>query len=210
MQGRSPAAKDERKDTWVPGRLRPKFGQVCNFWKRYDELADRNDREMSRNLNSNLDVLLIFAALFSAINTTFISLTMPSLSPDPMDKTNTLLELLVRKVDNSTVTTADLSPPFSPQSNCVTTNCLLYASLSCSLLAAMGAMLAKEWLQNFDRTGQVGPLEEQARTRQRKFHALQRWHSEEIVLFLPNLLILSVLFFFAGLAIYVLPINLLV
>lgn len=71
----------------------------------------------------------------------------------------------------------------------------------------MGAMLAKEWLQNYDRTGQVGPLEEQARTRQRKFHALQRWHLEEVVLFLPNLLIASVILFFVGLAIYVLPIN---
>ncbi|KAG9028314.1 hypothetical protein FS837_003915, partial [Tulasnella sp. UAMH 9824] len=207
MKGGSPVAEDEGKDAWVHGRLRPKFGQVCDFWKRYDELADQHDKEMSKTLNGNLDVLLIFAALFSAINTTFISLTMPSLSPDPMDKTNTLLELLIRGVDNSTLTAADLSPPFSPDSNCVTTNCLLYASLSCSLLAAMGAMLAKEWLQNYDRTGQVGPLEEQARMRQRKFHALQRWHLEEVVLFLPNLLIASVILFFVGLAIYVLPIN---
>ncbi|KAG8918526.1 hypothetical protein FRC01_001811, partial [Tulasnella sp. 417] len=193
-------------DPLAPLRLAP-LAQISEFWRRYDRLADIHDKKLTTNLNGNLDVLLIFAALFSAINTTFISLTMPDLSPNPSDETNNLLRLLVMRVDNNTLTPSDLAPPFSVKSNSITVNCLLYASLSCSLLAAVGAMMAKEWLQSFDRTGQTGPLEEQALFRQRKFNGVQEWHLEALIKFLPNLLLLSVVFFFVGVCLFLFPIN---
>ncbi|KAG8980742.1 hypothetical protein FRB90_007518, partial [Tulasnella sp. 427] len=185
----------------------PQVAQISNFWKRYDRLADIHDRKLTSNLNENLDVLLIFAALFSAINTSFISITMPNLSPNPSEQTNNLLRLIVTRADNTTLTPADLSPPFSPGSNAIIVNCLLYASLSCSLLAAVGAMMAKEWLQSFDRTGQTGPAEEQGRFRQRKFMGVEQWHLEAVVKFLPNLLLLSVILFLIGIGIFLVPIN---
>ncbi|KIO28231.1 hypothetical protein M407DRAFT_72126, partial [Tulasnella calospora MUT 4182] len=97
--------------------------------------------------------------------------------------------------------------PFAPSPNSVIFNCSLYASLSCSLLAAMGAMMAKEWLQSFDRTGQTGPLEEQGRSRQRKFNGVQQWHLESIIRSLPNVLLLSVILFFAGICLFLFPVN---
>ncbi|KAG9045647.1 hypothetical protein FS837_005924 [Tulasnella sp. UAMH 9824] len=193
-------------DPLAPLRL-PPLAQISEFWKRYDRLADIHDKKMTSNLNGNLDVLLIFAALFSAINTAFISLTMPDLSPNPSDETNNLLRLLVMRADNNTLTPTDLSPAFSPNSNSIIVNCLLYASLSCSLLAAVGAMMAKEWLQSFDRTGQTGPLEEQGQFRQRKFNGVEQWHLEAVIKFLPNLLLLSVVLFFAGIILFLVPIN---
>ncbi|KAG8910469.1 hypothetical protein FRC01_006324, partial [Tulasnella sp. 417] len=147
------------------------------------------------------------AALFSAINTTFITITMPDLSPNPSDETNALLRLIVMKADNNTLTPADLSPPFSASPTSIAANCLLYASLSCSLLAAVGAMMSKEWLQSFDRTGQTGPLEDQGRFRQRKFNGVEEWHLEAVIRFLPYLLLLSVILFFAGTGLFLLPIN---
>ncbi|KAG8935019.1 hypothetical protein FRC01_010524 [Tulasnella sp. 417] len=105
---------------------------------------------------------------------------MPKLSPDPSDETNNLLRLIVMKADNNTLASADLLPPFAADSNSIITNCLLYASLTFSLLAAVGAMMAKEWLQSFDRTGQTGPVEEQAIFRQRKFDGVQQWHLETL------------------------------
>ncbi|KAG8918700.1 hypothetical protein FRC01_001699 [Tulasnella sp. 417] len=193
-------------DPLAPLRLAP-LAQISEFWRRYDRLADIHDKKLTTNLNGNLDVLLIFAALFSAINTTFISITMPDLSPNPSDETNTLLRLLIMRADNNTLTPSDLAPPFVVKSNSITVNCLLYASLSCSLLAAIGAMMAKEWLQSFDRTGQTGPLEEQARFRQRKFNGVQQWHLEAVIKFLPNLILLSVVFFFVGVCLFLFPIN---
>ncbi|KAG8925263.1 hypothetical protein FRC01_010433 [Tulasnella sp. 417] len=193
-------------DPYAPLRL-PPLAQISEFWRRYDRLADIHDKKLTTNLNGNLDVLLIFAALFSAINTTFISITMPDLSPNPSDETNTLLRLLVMRADNNTLTPADLAPSFSANSNSIIVNSLLYASLSCSLLVAVGAMMAKEWLQSFDRTGQTGPLEEQGRFRQGKFNGVLEWHLEAVIKFLPNLLLLSVIFFFVGVCIFLFPIN---
>ncbi|KAG8916448.1 hypothetical protein FRC01_003148 [Tulasnella sp. 417] len=185
----------------------PPLAQTGEFWKRYDRLADVHDMKLTSNLNGNLDVLLIFAALFSAVNTAFISITMPDLSPSPSDETNALLRLLVLRVDNTTLTPTDLSSPFSPNSASVIVNCLLYASLSCSLLAAVGAMMAKEWLQSFDRSGQTGLVEEQGKLRQRKFNGFEQWHLEALIKFLPNLVLLSVVLFFIGIGQFLLPIN---
>ncbi|KAG9038885.1 hypothetical protein FS837_001150, partial [Tulasnella sp. UAMH 9824] len=193
-------------DPFAPLRL-PPLAQISEFWRRYDRLADIHDKNLTTNLNGNLDVLLIFAALFSAINTSFISMTMPNLSPNPSDETNNLLRLLVMREDNNTLAPSDLVLPFSPDPNSVIVNCLLYASLSCSLLAAVGAMMAKEWLQSFNRTGQTGPLEEQALFRQRKFNGVLEWHLEAVIKFLPNLLLLSVIFFFVGVCLLLVPIN---
>ena len=65
-QGPPPPDQANRKtviDNYVP-KVSPGFGYVDDFWKRYDELADRSDREMVSNLNGNLDVLLIFVSSF--------------------------------------------------------------------------------------------------------------------------------------------------
>lgn len=132
---------------------------------------------------------------------------MTSLSPNPLDRTNAMLELLVLRPENSTARPLETSPSFSPSQNSITANCLLYASLCCSITAAVGAMLAKEWLQSYSRSGQAGPLEEQVRFRQGKYTAAQEWHLESVILFLPNLLLLSVLLFFAGLSLFLFPVN---
>lgn len=39
------------------------LGQIADFWKRYDHIADSHDRKISKHLNDNLDVLLIFVSL---------------------------------------------------------------------------------------------------------------------------------------------------
>ncbi|KIO18149.1 hypothetical protein M407DRAFT_84242, partial [Tulasnella calospora MUT 4182] len=185
----------------------PPLEKKTEFWKRYDRQADIHDNKMTEDLSENLDVLLIFAALFSAINTAFISLTMSGLSPDPQTETNALLRLLVMRADNNTLTQADLYPTSTRSSNSVIVNCLLYASLSCSLFAAVGAMMAKEWLQDFDRTGQTGPVEEQGRFRQHKFNGVQQWHLESIIRSFPNVLLLSVTLFFAGVCLFLFPVS---
>lgn len=132
---------------------------------------------------------------------------MPALSADASSETNALPRLLVVKVDNTTLTPSGLSPAFTPDSRSVLENCLLYSSLCCSLLAAVGAMLGKEWLQSFDRSGQAGPLEQQGRSRQRKYNGVQQWHLETIILFLSNILLLSILLFLNGLALFLFSVN---
>ncbi|KAG8881021.1 hypothetical protein FRB98_004586 [Tulasnella sp. 332] len=186
------------------------FGSRRGFWPKYDKVADKFDRDMMGRLDSNLDVLLIFAGLFSAVDTAFIILTLTALSANPIDQTNHLLTLLVMNASNSTLTASDLSPPFVAGSGVVRQNCLFFASLSCSLLAAAGAMLAKQWVQAYERTGQTGPLDQQGIRRTEKFIGADKWGLRPVVELLPTLLLVSLALFFAALIDYLWTIDRLV
>ncbi|KAG8890698.1 hypothetical protein FRB98_006202 [Tulasnella sp. 332] len=159
-----------------------------DFWARYNALADKHDGVMLDRLNRNLDVLLIFAGLFLAINTTFIILTLTNLSAPSSYQTNVLLTLIVMQANNSTSTPTDLNP-----------NCMFFASLGASVLAAAGAMLAKQWIQSYERTGQTGSRENQAMRRTEKRMGSERWGLRPIVESLPTLLLTSLGLFFLAL-----------
>ncbi|KIO26459.1 hypothetical protein M407DRAFT_48422, partial [Tulasnella calospora MUT 4182] len=144
--------------------------------------------------------------LFSAISTAFITLAMPSLSPNPIDNTNALLRLVVTKANNSTLTADDLSLSFSPDKAAVNASCMFYASLCCSIIAASGALIGQEWLQGLERSEGTSP-ELQGRSRILKWTGIERWYLVTIIQVLPNLLTLSVLFFFPGLFVFLLKVN---
>ncbi|KAG9026007.1 hypothetical protein FRB95_009515 [Tulasnella sp. JGI-2019a] len=148
-----------------------KFGSQGGYWLKYDRLADKFDQDMLISLNSNLDVLLIFAGLFSGIVTAFIT---------------------------SVVTpgSAERLPNYVRQS------CMFYASLSCSLLAAAAAVLAKQWLQSYERTGQTGTREMQSIRRTEKFLGAKAWGLQPLVEVLPMLLLISLAIFFTALIDY--------
>ncbi|KAG9026561.1 hypothetical protein FRB95_008704 [Tulasnella sp. JGI-2019a] len=142
------------------------------------------------------------AGLFSGVNTAFIIVVLGALSANPLDQTNHLLQLLVMNVNNSTLSPNDLTPVFVPETGTVRQNCTFFASLCCSLLAAAGAMLAKQWLQEYARTGQIGSVEDQVRRRADKFRGAQQWQLRLVVEALPNLLLISLGLFFIGLVDY--------
>ncbi|KAG8881878.1 hypothetical protein FRB98_004071 [Tulasnella sp. 332] len=169
-----------------------------DFWARYDALTDTVDGAMLDRLDRNLDVLLIFAGLFSAINTAFIVLTLTNLSPPSSYQTNALLTLIIMQANNNTLTSSDLNPSFAPAGSAIRQNCVFFASLATSILAAAGAMVAKQWLQSYGRTGQTGSHENQALRRTEKWLGSRRWRLRPIVESLPTLLLISLaLFFFA-------------
>jgi hypothetical protein len=70
----------------------------------------------------------------------------------------------------------------------------MYASLSASLLAALGAMLGKQWLNHFRHVGH-GTVNARGRQRQMKLDALYAWHFDAVLEGLPVLLQLSLLLF---------------
>lgn len=97
--------------------------------------------------------------------------------------------------------------PFSPDPRAIRQNSVLFASLCSSLLAATGAVLAKQWLQIYERTGQTGPIVQQALYRTRKFHGAQKWGLTPAVEALPTLLLISLALFFAAMSDYLWTIN---
>ncbi|KAG1858525.1 hypothetical protein F4604DRAFT_1183773 [Suillus subluteus] len=120
------------------------------FWAAYKRVAKEHDDEFLEQYNGNMDIVLIFSGLFSAVSTAFIVAMESNLSPDPDDTTHALLSQLVQiGLGNFTAagpTPATPASNWSPSTANIRIQLIAYASLSMSLLAAFGAVLGKQWL----------------------------------------------------------------
>lgn len=139
-------------------------------------------------------------------------MTLGALSGDPsnqtnqlLNQTNTLLALLV--LGTNITNLPQLSPSPSPSPGLVRQNCFFFASLLTSLLAAAGAVVAKEWLANYERTGQTGSLEEQGLRRTAKAIGAEKWKLQQVVEALPGLILISLGLFFIAMVDYVSSVN---
>ncbi|KAG8956444.1 hypothetical protein FRC03_010840 [Tulasnella sp. 419] len=170
------------------------------FWDHYIKEADLYDTEMVKGMTGDLDTLLIFAGLFSAVNTVFIVEAYKDLKPDPMEATNALILQLLQNTVNGTSSGPEINgPSFVAPTGSVRACQLFFSSLSCSLLAAFGAMLGKQWLNEYQRYGkQRSPL---ARGIQRhgKFLGMDKYHFMFVIQTLPTLLQFSLFLFLVGL-----------
>ncbi|KAG2078676.1 hypothetical protein BDR04DRAFT_980073, partial [Suillus decipiens] len=116
---------------------------LSRFWAAYKKVSVEYDDNMLERCNGNMDILLIFAGLFSAVNTAFIIAMQPSAS----DTTNVLLAQLTQIIldGSSAVQPINLSPPIKYSPSKTLTQGLGYVSLMFSILAAFGAVLGKLW-----------------------------------------------------------------
>ena len=148
------------------------------------------------------------AGLFSAVSASFLVSIQANLQPNPTDTTNALLMMLVHANNNSAFSDQALGIPIwnGPSSAVVCSQILGYAALAASLLAALGAVLGKQWLSNFTRL-RSGPLQERGRRRQQKLDGLKKWRFEVFMGALPALIQLALLLFGIALAISLWELN---
>ncbi|OAX35581.1 hypothetical protein K503DRAFT_670151, partial [Rhizopogon vinicolor AM-OR11-026] len=113
------------------------------FWAAYKKVSGEYDDDMLGRCNGNMDIVLIFAGLFSAANTAFII----AMQPNPIDTTNALLVQLIQITLSgpSAVQPMIISSSTGYSYSDFWTQVLAYASLALSLLAAFGAVLGKQW-----------------------------------------------------------------
>ncbi|KAG1745070.1 uncharacterized protein EDB91DRAFT_173604 [Suillus paluster] len=120
------------------------------FWGVYKRIAEEHDSEFLERYNGDMDIVLVFSGLFSAVSTSFIVAMEYKLSPDPTDTTNALLTQLVQiglgNIAAAGSTPATPASTFSLALSDIRIQMIAYASLCMSLLAAFGAVLGKQWL----------------------------------------------------------------
>ncbi|GBE86190.1 hypothetical protein SCP_0900680 [Sparassis crispa] len=166
------------------------------FWASYQKLSTEYDNEFLERCRGDMDIILIFSGLFSAVSTAFII----AMQPNPSDTTNALLAQLIR--DKNNVQGGDPIP--SASSRGVWFQALAYASLLLSLLAAFGAVLGKQWLSHYKSSGRGhGSLEECSIRRQQKLDGIKEWHLDAVLQSFLVLMQLSLFFFEAALSSYV-------
>ncbi|QRV98006.1 hypothetical protein RhiJN_26025 [Ceratobasidium sp. AG-Ba] len=176
------------------------------IWQLYVNEASEHDTELLKKKNGNLDVMLLFAALFSAIVTAFLIDSKNLLREDSGDLTVTLLLAIAQsqhRIETSNPQTLPVPqrPNFTVPAYAKWTNGLWFSALSLSLVAALVAMLAKEWLAEFATSRSHSPRT-YAHLHQARLQAVRNWRVLYITDLLPSVLHISLLLFSLGLAVY--------
>ncbi|KAG8910490.1 hypothetical protein FRC01_006304 [Tulasnella sp. 417] len=199
----------------IPNPLK-NFGQDGGrFYRCYDAIAEDLDEDMVKGLKEQLDGLLIFAGLFAGVNSAFLALTLPLLSPDPADDISTLLaqnnEILMQLVlgrNDSTPGISSLpSNDFSPSRDILAVNVLFSLSLSFALISSFLAVLGRQWLIHYRKRSGGGPSH-QRWEQLKRFLGAERWHLQLILDdILPSLLLFGLIIFCISLLIYLNGLN---
>jgi hypothetical protein len=123
------------------------------------------------------------------------------LEQDPADVMVNALIFFINNTANGTHTPYSRSS-FTPTTSAVSVNCLFFASLSASIVAALASVVSLQWVAEYDaavsRSG--SSPEDRVKRRQFRYGGMEKWKMREIIASLPVLLYCSLILFFVGLA----------
>ncbi|PSR85631.1 hypothetical protein PHLCEN_2v5387 [Hermanssonia centrifuga] len=178
---------------------------IENHMKEYDE------GEM-KVLNDDIDALLIFAGLFSAVLTAFVVPSYLLLQPDNSQLSVQILDRISAQLArfeilppfiNSTASDS-ASPAFQVSTSARWMNCLWFLSLILSLSSALFGILAKQWIREYLQWRKVAAApRENVLLRQLRIDAWEGWKVSAGISTIPALLELAVVLFLAGLVVLV-------
>ncbi|CAA7262197.1 unnamed protein product [Cyclocybe aegerita] len=150
--------------------------------------------------------LLIFAGLFSAVVTAFLVESYKLLQPDKGDLSITYLAHISARLDNLANATAfppaSITEPnsnaFSPSSSSTRVNILWFLSLVLSLATVLIGIVCLQWLREHQRYPQTLTQKEAFALFHMRSESLRKWYVPQIFAGLPLLLQLALIFFLAG------------
>ncbi|PVF95208.1 hypothetical protein CPB86DRAFT_602186 [Serendipita vermifera] len=180
--------------------------QDTTAWEIYNHRAAEVDRERIKDWNDGLNTLLIFAALYSGVLTAFIIESMKLLQEDSAGTTNDILFAISRQLANSSLSAIE-RPGFEAPKFAVRVNCYFFTSISCSLIAALCAVLALQWVANYDLRLNTSSPEKRALQRQLRYMGMKKWKMGRIIASLPLLIFVSLFLFLIGLADWLWHVN---
>ncbi|SJK98272.1 uncharacterized protein ARMOST_01535 [Armillaria ostoyae] len=169
----------------------------ARIWRTYLDESTNHDVRMVGESRDSVDVLLVFAGLFSAVVSASLLFEMV---------------LIQRAIANGSsldnVPASSLSPyaKFTPATTDVWVNGLWFTSLSLSLATALVAVLVKQWLHHYLALPSGTP-QERSHVRQYRYGGFQKWHVLVIVGLLPVLMHLALGIFFVGLTVFLVPLR---
>ncbi|KAJ8079487.1 hypothetical protein PM082_011074 [Marasmius tenuissimus] len=144
----------------------------------------------------DIDTLLVFAGLFSAVVTAFTIESYQWLQEAPEDTTVALLKQISQQLNGSSVTETD---EFTVSSSDVAINILWFLSLILALVDALFALLCKQWLREHRRHTHTRTPSEALALRWHRNQSLEKWRVPMILASLPMLLEFALFLFLAGL-----------
>ncbi|KAJ7930574.1 hypothetical protein B0H13DRAFT_886076, partial [Mycena leptocephala] len=193
------------------GINRDEEAAAAKLWAVYVSEAEKYDKALVETWKSDMEGLLIFAALFSAILTAFIIESYRSLNPDSGDLTVQLLAQISQQIAasaNGSTFNITQSTPFTPAPASLVCNGLWFISLGFSLACALIATLVQQWSRDFLHRADMrsAPII-RARIFSYLYYGLKRFQMHTVVEIIPLLLHTSLFLFFCGLIAFLIPVN---
>ncbi|KAG8849460.1 hypothetical protein FRB91_009872 [Serendipita sp. 411] len=189
----------------------PQASKEKSHWELYNDLALVYDREMIKEWDDSLSLILVFGALFSGVITAFImsSIELLTSPPDPPEL-NIILQTISHQLRNSSSEpyTYHEEPQF-PHRWTIIVNALFFTSLGCTILASLTAVLCLQWIRDFDKgLASITNPAERALKRQFRLEGVKKWHLPTIIGVLPTLLVIALILFMAGVVVWLRGISL--
>ncbi|THU83944.1 hypothetical protein K435DRAFT_733701 [Dendrothele bispora CBS 962.96] len=178
----------------------------AKLWKVYVDQAKEYDEGLLKEWKADMEVLLIFSALFSASLTAFIIESYKTLQGDPAQNTVALLSRISQQLDG----TSSFEPlmPFEPSTTSVVCNMMWFLSLTLALACSLLATFVQQWARDFIHKISLKPSPvRQARVIAFLYFGLRDFRLHTFVDVIPILLHISLFFFFGGLVAFLLPVN---
>ncbi|KAL0065495.1 hypothetical protein AAF712_007559 [Marasmius tenuissimus] len=185
----------------------PPRSSALNSWEiSVLKAAQKYDEDVSKGWKDDMDTLMVFAALFSAVVTAFTIESYRWLSKDPEDEIIIILTQISRQLpslnisDGQALTSSASFNSFNPSpSSVIRINSFWFLSIVCSLLSAFFGLLCKQWLREHTRDTHTRSRAEALALRQLRNESFEKWGVSSMIATLPVLLEISLLFFFTGL-----------
>ncbi|KAM5530932.1 hypothetical protein V8D89_005037 [Ganoderma adspersum] len=190
----------------VASDIPPPFASVTNndAWASCVKALRDYDEHMVKGWKEDVDSLLVFAGLFSAVLTAFNIESYKLLQEDPTETSAALLAQISAQLAagsgaaSSALPSSTGSSSFRPDTRSVRINILWFSSLVLSLVSASIGILTKQWLREY-MSNTASSHRENARIRQLRHEGFVRWNVPLTIALLPILLQVAMALFFAGL-----------
>ncbi|KAG7098095.1 hypothetical protein E1B28_000069 [Marasmius oreades] len=188
--------KEEEKRIDFPPDPESAKPTLQESWAAITKTVVAFDEDMVGGYKEDIDTLLVFAGLFSAVVTAFTIESYQWLKENPQDTTVTLLQQISYWQMNGTA--LPQPPTFTPSSSDIRINTFWFLSLIIALVDALFALLCKQWVREHKRQINTRTPGQALALRWLRYQSFERWHVPKILASLPILLEVALFLFFTG------------
>ncbi|KAJ8074315.1 hypothetical protein PM082_012627 [Marasmius tenuissimus] len=167
-------------------------------WEEVMKRVDEIDGGMEKGWKEDIDTLLVFAGLFSAVVTAFTIESYQWLSEDPSDQSIAILAQISAQLNDRNATRFEPTP-FTPSPSLVRINAFWFLSLILALVDALFGLMCKQWLREYRRPTKTRTPEQWLSLRCFRDECFERWCVPSFLAALPIILEMALFCFFAGL-----------
>ncbi|KAH7098020.1 hypothetical protein BKA62DRAFT_814139, partial [Auriculariales sp. MPI-PUGE-AT-0066] len=206
-----PSIFTEYEKIYPPDKYGEELTPNARVWKIYRDRARDEDEDRVRGWHETLNVLLIFAGLFSAVTAAFVlEATRPGLPTAVSYYLFSCLQSCRSRTSPGVCTT--LFTPTTPTKNARLVNELWSCGLALTLITAFFLILIKQWLVKYT-SNLRSPAGDSLRWAQRHYalrRGLSQWRVDSLISWTAACLYISLFLFLAGLALFFRDLDLLI